>query len=359
VNDARLAFMMDSLDTHHGTPRPVKRESIYSDVVEMYEEDVGGILAEFPFRIRYENERGIDTGGVCRDMFSGFWEHAYIKNFDGERLLVPSLNPSINMNVYNILGTILTHGYMCCGFLPTRIAFPVIMAILKGPDVSIQDGIFLEAFVDFLCAHDSSKLREAFISVQKTSSLPADTETSVIDILSRYGCTEMPTGSNLKRLVISVAKHIFIGKPLGLLYKLRSGVPLPYNAFWEKYSVETFYELYKALNATIESVLSVIVEPEDMNAAEKRVFNFFLTFICNMKNDELRTLIRFITGSSVLVTKEITVSFNHLKNLARRPISHACGSVLELSVAYSTFPEFEEEFKAILVSEYSWIMDAL
>lgn len=282
-----------------------------------------------------------------------------MKNFDGERLLVPSVNPSVNTDMFGVLGTILTHGFMCCGFLPIRITFPVIAAILLGPDVHIQESILLEAFVDFLCSHESAMLREAFISTQKTSSLTADMQSSLIDILSRFGCTEMPTANNLKQLILNVAKHTFLGKPLGLLYKLKSGVPLPYNTFWAKYSVETLYGLYKTLNVTAASVLSVIVEPDNMNTAKKRIFNYILSFICNMKNDELRTLIRFITGSSVLVAKEINVSFNHLTGLARRPISHTCGSNLELSLAYDTFPEFEQEFKTILASEYSWIMDDL
>lgn len=35
-------------------------------MMDMYKEDVCGILTEFPFRIRYENEQAVDTG---RDMF--------------------------------------------------------------------------------------------------------------------------------------------------------------------------------------------------------------------------------------------------------------------------------------------------
>ena len=79
VDDARLLYMMDEMDTHHGLPRPVKRGSVYNDVMEMYRDAKCGILMEFPFRIRYEDEQAVDTGGVCRDMFSGFWEQAYVK----------------------------------------------------------------------------------------------------------------------------------------------------------------------------------------------------------------------------------------------------------------------------------------
>ena len=76
-----------------GTPRPVNRENIYNDVIEMYQENIVDVLEEFPFQIQYEKERAVDTGGVCRDVFSPFCEEAYmyLKHFDGEKLLVPAI----------------------------------------------------------------------------------------------------------------------------------------------------------------------------------------------------------------------------------------------------------------------------
>ena len=67
-------FMIDTLDTHHGhRPWPIRRENVYNDVVETYRENITDILKEYPFRIRYENER---AGGVCRDMFSSGKKHS-------------------------------------------------------------------------------------------------------------------------------------------------------------------------------------------------------------------------------------------------------------------------------------------
>ena len=76
--------MIDNLDTHQGMPRPVHRQHIYSDVMETYGENLNEVLVEFPFRIRYEDELAVDTGGVCRDMYSAFWNEAYIQHFEGE-----------------------------------------------------------------------------------------------------------------------------------------------------------------------------------------------------------------------------------------------------------------------------------
>ena len=61
----------------------------------------------------------------------------------------------------------------------------------------------------------------------------------------------------------------------------------------------------------------------------------------------------------VLLTKKITISFNNLTGLARRPISHTCDCNLKLPVSYTTYPEFELEFTKVLTSEVSWAMDAV
>lgn len=56
---------------------------------------------------------------------------------------------------------------------------------------------------------------------------------------------------------------------------------------------------------------------EDMNFAEDRVFRYLLTFVGSAKIDQLRFVLRFVTGSSVLIDEHITISFNNLTGLAR------------------------------------------
>ena len=141
----------------------------------------------------------------------------------------------------------------------------------------------------------------------------------------------MPSPSNIKQVVLRVARHLFLGKPLGALYALNSGVPIPYHSFWEQFSIDMLFRLYKVLNASTSAVLGLIEDPADMNPAEDRVFGFLLSFIGNMKQNELRLFLRFVTGSSVLLAKQITVSFNNLTGLARRPISHTCDCNIELT----------------------------
>ena len=79
-----------------------------------------------------------------------------------------------------------------------------------------------------------------------------------------------------------------------------------------------------------------------------------------MNGDELCAFVRFITGSSVIMVTSITISFNSLDGFARRPISHTCSAMLEISSTYKSFPEFVSEFRSVLTnSDYCSCMEGL
>ena len=70
------------------------------------------------FRIRYKDSQAVDTGGVARDLFSVFWDIAYLRAFDGGNSLTPTVHPHMEMSIYAVLGSIISHGYLSTGFLP-------------------------------------------------------------------------------------------------------------------------------------------------------------------------------------------------------------------------------------------------
>ena len=83
-------------------------------------------------------------------------------------------------------------------------------------------------------------------------------------------------------------------------------------------------------------------------------------FVGSMNQGMVRRFLRFVTGSSVCLTNQINVQFNSMSGIARRPISHTCDSMLELSSTYTSYPSFIEEFEAILSQpEVNWTMDAV
>ena len=110
------------------------------------------MIKEFQSRVSFVLEQAVDTEGVCRDLYSAFWDIVYVKYFDGEKLLVQAVNPNTDLQILLLLGKILLHGFMVCGFLPVCLAFPVIAAILHGPNVVLSDDI---------STHDASSICEA------------------------------------------------------------------------------------------------------------------------------------------------------------------------------------------------------
>ena len=53
-----------------------------------------------------------------------------------------------------------------------------------------------------------------------------------------------------------------------------------------------------------------------------------------MRQGELRTFLRFTTGSDLLTVPSIFVSFNFLDGAMRRPVAPICGPLLELPTTY-------------------------
>lgn len=348
--------MIDVMDTHHGLPHPIRRGHVYDDCLALYTNKLEQILKEFPFRIRYEGEKAIDTGGVSRDMFSAFWECAYPKQFDGGNVLVPASHPGVDMETMVLLGTILSHGFLSCGYLPIRLAFPVICFSVLGP-CQVPDQVVMECFVDYISTYEGNVLKEALEETNPAFSDKA--EEILIDTLSCFGCRESPTPKNLRRLLKTIAQHEFLVKPMAGLQAIHSGVPEAHKGFWSKYTVEELLQLYLELNASPAAVLCRIEEPEQTNSAKSRVFGFLRQLVGSMKNTEIRRFLRFVTGSSVLIDKSIKVSFNNLHGAARRPISHTCSCTLELSTSYYTYLDFEQEFLAVLSSDEAWVMDSV
>ena len=163
----------------------VERSQVYEDIKSLLLNEY--ILNEFLLQIKFSGEITYDTGGVCRDniMFSAFWDEAYKKVFDDSCLLTSTLPPHVDMSVLPHVGTVLFHGYLVCGFLPTRVVFPALAYILLGTEVEVPADIFVETIADSLCSTEASVIKNALMS---TGTICEVLKASLISILSRYGC---------------------------------------------------------------------------------------------------------------------------------------------------------------------------
>ena len=358
IGERKRLMYMKSVNAVKGGTRIVDRNNVYEDVIDMYR--CGDIVGECPIHIKFSSEEGLDYGGVQRDMFSAFWEQAYSEFFEGATLLIPMVNPHMKMSIYPILGRIISHGYLVAGHLPVRIALPTLINMLLGPKtVSCQ--ILLETFLDYISAHERAVFKEA-LTYDIDGKFSSTIQETLLSVLSRFGCRQLPSPYNLKSCIEHIAQYEFITRPAAAVFAVYSGIPLTHQGFWMQQSVQSMSMIYQKLTVTAEKVRGMLVLPQAQSPNEERVYGYLTTMIGNMNTNELRSFLRFVTGSTVCSSNDILVTFNILSGLSRRPIAHTCDSTLELSSTYINFDEFYEDFKVIfdkVNEEFSFRMDAL
>ena len=153
------------------------------------------VLFHYALKVRFIGERAINTGGVCRDMLNEFWEAVYVQHFEGSNLLVPSVTANTDMGVMRALGGILSHGYIFCGVLPTRIVYPTLYACFIGVDVKVPASILLGSFIDYLTAVEQNIVKTGLGVKANTFSI--DLQTQLIAILDQFGSRKAPNPQTL------------------------------------------------------------------------------------------------------------------------------------------------------------------
>ena len=93
---------MNFIDTIEGDKTVVTRSNIYSDVLTLYQ---CGFAQQYPIIVEFKGEKAVDCGGLSKEMYSSFWEQAYLKLFDGDKVLTPLLHSS--ESDFNFLGKVI------------------------------------------------------------------------------------------------------------------------------------------------------------------------------------------------------------------------------------------------------------
>ena len=241
----------------------------------------------------------MDAGGVTRDLYSGFWEVAYLETFDDGCLLIPAVHPQVDMTKFSTLGQILSHGYLVCGFLPLRIAFPIVALTVLGPKTKISEQILIESFLDYLVQHEMKTIQNA-LSAAHNGYFSTKLSSDLTNLLSRHGCRTLPKLTNVRQLIIEVARYEFTIKAAGATCAMHVGIPEKHKEFWSGHSIEELYEIYRSLNGRPDKLIKRLIEPEEMSSNEERVYEYFVQFIGSLDVDDLRLLMRSITGSSAI-----------------------------------------------------------
>ena len=136
--------------------------------------------------MNFVGELAVDLCGVSRDVMTAFWLEAYDRLFDDSTLYVPTVAPHVDLSVQPVLGKILSHGYLCTGFLPVQISLPTLTAVLLGPGVVVEPQILKESFLDYLSEVDRNIICRA-VQYSQTNKFPPKILEDLMTALSPFG----------------------------------------------------------------------------------------------------------------------------------------------------------------------------
>ena len=126
---------MRSLGCEEASPHLIRRDELYNDgnsSANLWK----SIYSMITFRVAFDDEQALDTGGVSRDLFSAFWNIACQKLFDGSGTFIPAIHPHMDMQVFPLLGRILSFSWvfsLCFFTSASGISNPFLCSL--GPNV--------------------------------------------------------------------------------------------------------------------------------------------------------------------------------------------------------------------------------
>ncbi|CAL9685425.1 unnamed protein product [Knipowitschia caucasica] len=116
-------------------------------------------------------------------------------------------------------------------------------------------------------------------------------------------------------------------------------------------TVEEVQVMYEEKKPSCKKVLRLI-QAIPANPSEQQCLKYLMQYVRELDKVGLRNFLRFVTGSDIINVAKIEVMFTLLDGLARRPVAHTCGAVLELPSTYTSFPEVRVEMDSVLSSNY-------
>lgn len=287
-------------------------------------------------------ERGHDEGGVVRDCLAEFWNEFYDECTMGSSFKVPFLRHDFGQQHWASVGRIIVFGWQKEKYLPVKIA-PV---ILEQATFGCVKSSIIENFLKYV-----PESEQAVFQAWQSDFNSVDKE-ELIEVLDMHSCRKTPTENNAEEILQELAHKKLIQEPA---YVIEQWANIFASA---AIHIEDLSSVYGNLEPTVRKVAKSLSFPDNMNTQQKEIQRYLTMYLRECSKEGLCRFLRFCTGSDLFVEKIITINFTQIEGFQRRPVSHTCGCVLELSVCYDSYPDFRSEMNKIMESNV-WVMDII
>lgn len=318
------------------------RVNLLEEMISQFKDPV---LLKHPLKYTYIDEKGADADGVSRDVYAAFWMEFLDHTAEGEDMRVPSLSPKWQEEEWKSIGRILLKGFQDHAYFPCRLAPVFTVALIFGEN-GVSDEMLFESFLLYISQPDRDLITTAL-----KEDLSDEDKDELLDLMDRLNVTTLPTQKNLKAILLKVAHKQLIQKPRYAAEKMSVIVSHILKEAFE--SPQAVLRMYEDKKPTTRKFLKLL-NASPATQAENQSFRFLQQYIRGLDDAGLRRMLRFVTGSDIICVTKVEVLFTPVEGLARRPIAHTCGPVLELPWTYTSYPELRTEMDCILSAESSY-----
>ena len=327
----------------------VHRTTIRSDMIEIFKDsNIFEFLLDFTV-LDANGQKGKGKGkGVERDVLTQFWHEFFTVLAIGSSEKTPYIRHDHQKLQWEAIARIIVYGYTVVSYFPLQLSQMFISTCLFGED-DLTKTVLLASFRLFITGED----REIFDFCLSDDFDPESKD--ILDFLSIYHCYKKPTKENIEKILFELAHQELVQKPR---YIVNCWAPIlsmlkVHAAFQTRQSLA---DLYESKRPTSRKIIKLL-EAETQSECQKQSLDHLKRYVRSLEGKALERFLHFLTGSDVITCEQVTVEFNSLDGLQRRPVVHTCGPMLELPTTYDSYTDLAEEFTNIMRSEQAWSFD--
>ena len=319
----------------------IDRHDVVKELLALYKDD--GILCN-KLSMSFADESALGDG-VLREVFSTFWDSFLARFCEGNKQFVFVPRFSLTDEDYVAVGRIITHQFVLTGTFPVQVAEAQIIQTMFG---QVSEDCLVSSFLQLLPDRERQILCKA---QEKDGPFPSD---EIVDILSEYNVTSIPTASSLPQIIKQVSRSEMIHKPFFLLEKIRQGM----GNFWTDITKGEMEEIYRQTTPNAGNVtgsLDCVIS----DRKEEQVAGWLVRYLKAADRKMLCRFLRFCTASDMVIpNKKIAVRFENMSEAAMRPKAMTCFGSLLLPKGYNSFAHFSANLDFYLTNTTCWdLMD--
>lgn len=190
--------------------------------------------------------RKLWTVMVCREVYSGFWEH-FLEQCEGEDERVPRLRPDYSEKAWQALGRVWLKGYLDHKIIPIRLSPAFVLACCQG--LGSVDEELLMSFARFVSENERASLEKAL------QGNIDETVEDLLDVFSRMGSHCLPSKDNVRAAILTMAHKALLQEPKFIIDCFHSSI---HNAVPTLVTKESIMELYESKRPTNKKVAQMI-----------------------------------------------------------------------------------------------------